>query len=201
MTGPDWDARFAEPGYAYGTEPNHFLVEVAGRIPPGPVLSLGEGEGRNAVYLAGLGYDVTAVDASAVGLAKAAALAAERGVRLTTMVADLADFRIEPGAWSGVVSIFVHLSPALRSQVHAQVLRGLRPGGAFVLEAYTPRQLAFRTGGPTEPERLATLEDLRRDLRGLDLEIGREVERDVTEGKYHGGRAAVVQIVARRPAR
>jgi SAM-dependent methyltransferase len=194
----DWDARFAEPGYAYGTDPNHFLVEVAARIPAGPILSLGEGEGRNAVYLAGLGREVTAVDASAVGLAKAGALAAERGVRLTTVVANLADFRIEPDAWAGIVSVFAHLTPALRARVHAAVRAGLRPGGVYVLEAYTPRQLDFGTGGPKDASLLVTLDALRRELAGLEFMVGREIERDVTEGKYHGGRAAVVQVLARR---
>ncbi|MGD0484988.1 MAG: class I SAM-dependent methyltransferase, partial [Gemmatimonadales bacterium] len=137
----DWDLRYSEPGYAYGTEPNAFLVEVAGRIPAGPVLSLGEGEGRNAVFLAGLGHDVVAVDASAVGLAKAEALARERGVRLVTHVADLADYPIEPCAWSGIVSIFAHFARPLRSPLHGAVAAGLRPGGVLVLEAYTPRQL------------------------------------------------------------
>ena len=196
----DWDTRYAEPGYAYGTEPNHFLAEVAVRIPPGPVLSLGEGEGRNAVHLAGLGHPVTAVDASGVGMAKAEALAAERGVRLTAVVADLADFTIADGAWSGIVSVFVHLSAPLRAHVYAAVAAGLRPGGVFVLEAYTPRQLALGTGGPKSAELLVTLDALRRELAGLEFEIGREIEREVTEGKYHGGRAAVVQVLARKPA-
>jgi SAM-dependent methyltransferase len=197
----DWDARFSEPGYAYGKEANCFLAEVADRIPSGPVLSLGEGEGRNAVFLAGLGHAVTAVDASAVGLAKARVLASERGVRITTVMADLADFRIEAGAWSGIVSVFAHLPPPLRERVHRASAAGLRPGGAFVLEAYTPAQLAFGTGGPREPSLLVMLASLRGELRGLEFEIGREIERDVTEGKYHGGRAAVVQVLARRPAR
>ncbi len=197
----EWDARFSEPGYAYGTEPNRFLVDVADRVPPGPVLSLGEGEGRNGVFLAGLGHDVTAVDASAVGLAKARALAVERGVRIETVLADLAGYVIEPGAWSGIVSIFVHLEPPLRAAVYRAAAAGLRPGGAFVLEAYTPAQLAFGTGGPRERPRLVTLEAVREGLPGLTFEIGREIERDVTEGKYHGGRAAVVQVLARRPPR
>lgn len=195
----DWDARFSEPGYAYGTEANRFLAEVAAGIPPGPVLSIGEGEGRNAVFLAGAGHPVTAVDASAVGLAKARALADERGVRIETVVADLAGYPIAPGAWSGIVSVFVHLPPPLRATVHRAVISGLRPGGAFVLEAYTPAQLGFGSGGPRDATLLVTLETLRRELAGLDLEIGREIERDVTEGKYHGGRAAVVQVLARRP--
>lgn len=193
-----WDRRYAEPAYAYGTEPNGFLVEVADRIPPGPVLCVAEGEGRNAVWLAGRGHAVTAVDASAAGLTKTAALARGRGVRVETVAADLAGYPIRPGAWAGVVAIFAHLPPTLRRQVHRAAVAGLAPGGAFVLEGFTPRQLAFGTGGPQKPELLYTLEALREDLAGLELEIGREVERDVLEGRYHTGRAAVVQVLARR---
>jgi SAM-dependent methyltransferase len=193
-----WERRYSEPAYAYGTEPNAFLVEVADRIPPGPILCLAEGEGRNAAWLAGRGHAVTAVDASAAGLAKAAGLARERGVLLETVAADLADFRIKPGAWSGIVAIFAHLPPALRRTVHRTAAGGLVPGGAFVLEAFTPRQLAFGTGGPQKEELLYTLEMLREDLAGLNLEIGREVEREVVEGIYHTGPAAVVQVFARR---
>lgn len=160
MSGPpDWDERFAEPGYAYGTEPNDFLREVAERIPRGPVLCLGEGEGRNAAFLAGLGFAVTALDTSRVGLAKAEALARERGVRVTTVPA---------------------------------------PGGAFVLEAYTPRQLEFGTGGPRDEVRLVTLAALRVELAGLDLEIGRELDREIHEGRYHEGRGAGVQVLGRK---
>jgi SAM-dependent methyltransferase len=192
-----WEQRYSEPAYAYGTEPNAFLVEVADRIPPGPILCLAEGEGRNAVWLAGRGHPVTAVDASAAGLAKAAALARRRGVRIETVAAELAVLTIEPGAWSGIVAIFAHLTPALRKAVHRAAAAGLMPGGALVLEAFTPRQLAFGTGGPRKIEMLYTLDTLREDLSGMHLEIGREVERDVVEGAYHTGRAAVVQVLAR----
>lgn len=197
----DFDARYAEPELAYGAEPNEFLASVAATIPPGPVLCLAEGQGRNAVFLAGLGHAVTAVDRSTVGLARAAALAAERGVALTTRAADLAEFTIEPGAWSGIVSIFGHLPQPLRSRVHRSAAAGLRPGGVFVLEAYRPAQLGFGTGGPKDVSMLPTLEELRADLAGLDFVIGRELERDVVEGRFHTGRAAVVQVVARRAAR
>jgi len=193
-----WERRYAEPAYAYGTEPNGFLVEVAGRIPPGPVLCLAEGEGRNAVWLAGRGHAATAVDASAAGLAKAGALAHARGVRIETIAADLGSFTIEPGAWSAVVAIFAHLPPPLRRAVHRAASLGLQTGGVFVLEAFTPRQLALGTGGPQKPELLYTLDELLGDLAGLEIEIGREVERDVVEGLYHTGRAAVVQVLARR---
>jgi len=194
-----WDQRYAEPGFAYGTEPNDFVRESAARIPRGPVLALGEGEGRNAVFLAGLGFTVTAMDGSSVGLEKAARLARERGLSLATVCADLADFGIAERAWAGIVSVWVHLPPALRERVHAGVVRGLAPGGAFVLEAFAPRQLKLGTGGPQSPERLAPLATIVRDLAGLELEIAREVEREVREGRYHGGRSATIQIVARKP--
>lgn len=194
-----WDERYDTHEYVYGTEPNDFLASVAGRIPAGRVLSIGEGEGRNAVFLASLGYEVTAVDASAVGLHKVERLARERGLPVTTVHADLADFAIEPDAWDGIVSIFCHLPRALRLDVHRRVSQGLAPGGVFVVEAYTPRQLEFGTGGPKDPEMLVRLADLREDLPGLSFELAREVDRPVAEGRFHDGMSAVVQVVARRP--
>lgn len=124
-----WDDRYSAPSYAYGTEPNDFLKSVAGRIPAGPVLCLAEGQGRNAVYLASLGHDVLAVDQSLVGLERARELAASRSVKISTEVADLSNFIIEPERWSGIIAIFSHLPPALRSRVFASAVRGLAPGG------------------------------------------------------------------------
>lgn len=195
-----WNARYSRPGFVYGTEPNDFLVAEASRIPSGRVLSLGEGEGRNAVYLAGLGYDVLAVDSSRVGLRKARQLAAERGVKIRTVAADLSDFELEPRAWEGIVSIFCHLPPPLRRRVHRGVARGLLPGGVFILEAYTPRQLAYGTGGPPTTDLLLSLNDLRAELPGLELLVAREVEREVLEGSHHTGLGHVVQVVARAHA-
>ena len=194
-----WDERFSESGYAYGTEPNDFLVSVAGHIPRGRVLCLAEGEGRNAVYLAGLGYEVTAVDSSIVGLEKAESLARERGVSIETVNADLADYPIEATSWQGIVSIYCHLPPVVRAALHERCLRGLAPNGVFVLEGFTPRQLELGTGGPRSLELLMELNVIRQELPGLRLEIGREVEREVVEGKYHKGNAAVVQILAVKP--
>jgi SAM-dependent methyltransferase len=197
-----WNSRFSVPEYVYGTKPNDFLVESAPALPPAParVLSLGEGEGRNAVYLASLGHRVTAVDASDVGLRKAERLAAERGVPLETVVSDLGDFTIAPGTWDAVVLIFCHLPMPLRQQVHRAAVAGLRPGGVLVLEGYTPAQLALRTGGPPVRELLYTSEVLREDFEGLELPVLRELERNVVEGKLHTGRAAVVQVLGRKRA-
>jgi SAM-dependent methyltransferase len=196
-----WDQRYgAATGYVFGTAPNDFLAGIADQIPAGPVLCLAEGEGRNAVHLARRGHAVTAVDQSATGLAKARALAAQHGVKLTTAVADLAAFPIAPGAWTGIVVIFLHLPPALRVTVLAQAAAGLRPGGVLVLECYTPAQLAYQTGGPRDVTLLPTLAALRAELPGLDLLHAAELERDIVEGAGHTGRGAVVQILARRPA-
>lgn len=191
-----WDERYAGDDYAYGTEPNAFLASVSSWIPRGRVLCLAEGEGRNAVYLAERGYDVTAVDASAVGLEKANRLAADRGVSIETVREDLASYGIEPGAWQGIVSIWAHLPPQLRARVHAGVVRGLAMGGVFVLEAYSPAQLEYGTGGPPVRELLVEPGALREELAGLDLEIARETVREVHEGRLHHGPGAVVQVVA-----
>src|SRR4051794_13977233 len=149
-----WDERYSQPGFAYGTEPNEFLASAAGRIPVGvgPVLSLGEGEGRNAAYLAGLGHRVVTVDQSPVGLAKARRLAADRGLSIDTVCADLAASPTPPAAWAGIVSIFCPPPRQIRLPLHAAITRGLRPGGVLLLEAYTPNQLARNTGGPRDPD-------------------------------------------------
>jgi SAM-dependent methyltransferase len=189
-----WDERFAGDAFVYGTAPNEFVAAMAARIPTGPVLCLAEGEGRNAVHLATLGHNVTAVDQSATGLAKARRQAAARGVAITTVVADLAGFSIEPGAWSGVVTTFGHLPPELRRAVFAAAVRGLRPGGVFLLEAYTPAQLAYDTGGPKDATLLMTAAALREELAGLRFDVLHEIERHVVEGPGHTGRAAVVQV-------
>jgi SAM-dependent methyltransferase len=190
-----WDKRYAAGDYVYGTFPNEFLAAVADQIPAGPVLCLAEGEGRNAVHLARRGHTVTAVDQSVVGLMKAQ----KNGVPLATVVADLAGFAIASGAWAGIVAIFMHLPPPLRATVLARAAAGLQPGGVFVMECYTPAQLAFNTGGPREIALLPTLALLRSELPGLEILHGRELERDILEGDGHTGRGAVVQIVARRP--
>ena len=194
-----WNERYSGADYVYGTEPNDFLKSIAGRIPRGQILSLGEGEGRNAVFLAELGCNVLAVDQSPVGLEKARRLAELRGVEIHTVVADLAGYEIASGDWDAIVSIFCHLPAQLRRAVYRKVVKGLRSGGLFALEAYTPAQLQFKTGGPTSADFLASLSTLKDELKGLDFELGQELERSVVEGQFHTGRAAVVQILARKP--
>ncbi|MSN26116.1 MAG: methyltransferase domain-containing protein [Geobacter sp.] len=194
-----WDERYSEPGYTYGKTPNAFLVSVVDKLPQGKILMLAEGEGRNAVYLASLGYQVTAVDGSAVGLGKAAELAAERGVKITTAVADLGEFRIEEGQWDGIVSCYCHLPSAIRIPLHRAVVQGLKPGGVFVLEGFSKEQMDYDTGGPKVPDMLLALDELKRELVGLEFSHSLKLVRDVKEGRGHTGLASVVQLLCVKP--
>ena len=194
-----WDERYSKKEPTYGWEPNDFLREGISRIPPGKVLCLAEGEGRNAVFLAKQGYDVTAVDQSAVGLAKAQGFAAERGVTIKTVQSDLARFEIQPGAWQGIISIWAHVPSLVRGDLHKRCVAGLAPGGLFLLEAYSPKQLGRGTGGPSDLDLLMDLSVVRRELAGLQFEIACERERDVQEGPFHNGVGSVIQILAKKP--
>ena len=202
MPGPPpdfWNARYAEDALAYGDAPNDLLASVADRLPAGRTLCLAEGQGRNAVFLAERGHRVLAVDLSDVGLARARQLADARGVEIETRAADLGTFAIEPGAWDCIVSVFAHTPADVRRRLHAAVPVGLAPGGAFVLEAYTPEQTRRDTGGPSGEGAVditMTADGLRDELAGLRFETLREVEREVHEGPYHHGLASVVQALA-----
>ncbi|MCA9732991.1 MAG: class I SAM-dependent methyltransferase [Deferribacteres bacterium] len=194
-----WDERYNTKEYIYGTEPNQFVAQNIQNIKKGSVLCLGAGEGRNAVYLAEMGHHVTAVDSSRVGLEKARNLAVSRGVQITTIVADLADFIIQPESWDMITSIFCHLPLQLRKKVNTDVVSGLKPGGIFLLQAYTPEQLNYRTGGPSRLDMLYTLHDLRDELNGLIFQSGEERVREIAEGIMHTGKSAIVELIAVKP--
>jgi len=162
------------------------------------VLCLAEGEGRNAVFLASLGFKVTAVDGSSVGLNKMENLAKMKGVPVDSIVSDLGDYQIEPEKWDGIVSIWCHLPKDLRQKLHRTIATGLRPGGVLILESYHPRQLEFKTGGPADPSLMMTLRDLHEELTGLEFVVAHEIEREIQEGKGHSGKSAVTQVICRK---
>lgn len=195
----NWDERYSEPGFVYGTDANEFLVSVVNQIPHGRILSLAEGEGRNAVYLASLGYQVVGVDGSEVGLHKAQALAVERGVAITTIHADLSQFEIDQAQWDGIIACYCHVPSAIRIPLHHAVVQGLKPGGVFVLEAYSKEQLAYDTGGPQSLDMLMSLDDVKQELAGLEFRHAVQIEREVREGSRHTGLASVIQIVGIKP--
>jgi len=193
-----WEERYSDDDYLYGTEPNTFLAESVASTTPGEVLCVADGEGRNGVYLAGLGHRVTSVDLTEAGVAKAARLAADRGVELTTIVADLAEFDLGQQRWDLIVSIFAHTPPVVRQRLHGAYHRALKPGGQVILEAYTPDQIGRGTGGPPNPELTMTLAGLETELVDLKIGHGAELVRPVIEGPGHTGDGAVVQVIANR---
>lgn len=196
MTDP-WDERYSTDEYVYGTAPNDFLRDHLHELPSGGrVLCLADGEGRNGVFLAQQGMRVTSIDRSAVGLDKARALAEQQGVPIETVVGDLAVVDLGVEQWDAIVSIFCHLPAAVRANLHQRVVRALRPGGVFLLEAYTPEQLVHKTGGPPTVDLLMTADALSAELQGLDVLLTREITRDIHEGRLHRGRSAVVQFIA-----
>lgn len=193
-----WDQRYNTEEYLYGKEPNDFLVSAAENIPHGRVLCLGEGEGRNAVFLASRGYNVTALDLSENGLKKVQKLASEKGVLVEILLADLKTYPGEKEAWDGIISIFCHLPKALRKEVHQNIISWLKPGGILIMELYSLRQLENNTGGPSSKEMLLTLKELEEDFKELEFIIKKETDRDIHEGSLHNGKSAVIQIIARK---
>lgn len=191
-----WDERYNSTEYAYGKAPNDFLAAHFAKIPKGNVLSLAEGEGRNAVFLAKHGYSVTAVDSSIVGLKKAELLAKERGVSINLIHASLSDFDLGTDAWEGIISIFVPLPSTVRKDVYGRLQGALKNGGVFLLEAFTPDQIGHGTGGGTNPDTMQTERSLRAELPSLKFEHLAELERNVLEGSFHTGQGAVVQAIA-----
>ena len=197
-----WDQRFAEPGYKYGTEPNAFLREQSARLAPAScVLVPGDGEGRNSVWLAEQGHTVKAVDYSQVGLQKAQKLAADRGVKVATELADLSDWGPQAASLDAVVLIYTHLPSGIRQRAHRRLAQGLRPGGWLILEAFHPEQLAHASGGPKDPDLLYTPEQLDADFDGLLVPaLVWHGEMTLSEGTGHQGRAHVTRWIGQRLA-
>lgn len=194
-----WDQRFASTGFVYGEQPNDFLKEHASGLKAGQALCLAEGEGRNAVFLAELGHQVCAQDISPVGLGKAEELAQRRSVNIHTLCCDLAAFHPEPASVDLIAAIWMHLEPELRATVLQRAVEALRPGGHLLIEAYSPKQLGFSSGGPTRRELLIDAAQLQHELAALKPLILQEVEREIAEGSAHQGASAVVQFFGRKP--
>jgi cyclopropane fatty-acyl-phospholipid synthase-like methyltransferase len=195
-----WNARYAEPGFAYGTEPNAFLVSQKHRLKPGmKALAVADGEGRNGVWLAQQGLEVLSVDASEVGLRKARELAKSRGVVIRTELADLTTRKWPEHEFDLVVAIFIHFLPEFRARMHAKMLQALKPGGFLIMEAFTPKQLEYKTGGPPAKEMLYTADMLRADFKGGEILQLEEILTGLNEGPYHRGTAAVIRLIVKSP--
>lgn len=194
-----WNERYAEREFAYGKEANDFLKAQLSDDGSGEILCVAEGQGRNAVYLAELGYQVTAADLSSVGLDRTKELAKEKGVKVDTLQVDLGEYSVANEAWDGIVCVFGHFPPSIRTHVLTQLYGGLKPGGFLLMEVYSVDQLNYGTGGPKEASMLYRLEELK-ELLGTswDFAVLQQTEREVHEGSYHNGKSSVIQVFGRK---
>jgi SAM-dependent methyltransferase len=194
-----WDERFAQADPIYGEQPNAYLRAQAPRFTPGcKILVPGDGYGRNGLWLAKQGFQVTTVDLSPVGVARARKSAQLASLTMTIEETDLATWSWPVSEFDAVASIFLHLPPDIRLQIHARMLGALKRDALLIIEAFTPAQLQHSSGGPKQLELLYTREILHKDFTGAEeLEL-QEVEVDLDEGRMHRGRAAVVHGVFRK---
>jgi len=208
MTGQEarWSARYRDAGddYLFGVEPNRFLARRAQLLAQGhTALSVADGEGRNSVWLAEQGLEVTAVEISAVAVAKAHKLSAARRVAVQFEIADVLAPNWPPAAmrnhFDWVVGISIQFAgPLERPRQFAAMKDATRPGGRILLLGYTPKQLEYRTGGPSEVGNLYTPEILRAEFSDWAIEELVEYEDDIAEGLGHRGRSALIGMVARK---
>ncbi|MGD0082924.1 MAG: class I SAM-dependent methyltransferase [Acidimicrobiales bacterium] len=174
-----WDERYAAEELIWKADPNRFLIEEVGALEPGRALDVACGEGRNAVWLASKGWRVTGVDFSRTGLAKAQRLAADRGVEVTWVEADLVEWRPPVASFDLVIVMYLHLVAQLRRQVLANAAAALAPGGMVLVVGHDTANLQEGTGGPQDPAVLFMPEDIAEDLLGLDIERAERVTRTV----------------------
>jgi len=195
-----WEDRFGEPGYWYGTEANDFLKAQAHLLKPGQTaLAVGDGEGRNGVWLAEQGLDVLSVDISPTALGKAQALAASRGVKLKTEQADITTWKWPEECFDVVVVIFIQWATADQiAGLFAGMAQALKPGGLLLLQGYSAEQLKYGTGGPKRVDMLYTramLEQAFGDFAQLNI---REHDEMMSEGRGHAGMSALIDLVGRK---
>ena len=194
-----WDERYASETYIYGVEPNDWFVEKLHIMKTGKLLLPGEGEGRNAIWAASIGWNVTAFDQSPEAMKKAMHLASEKNVQINYMVKDLRCFRAEENSFDAIGLIYVHMPPEYRSKVHNELIRLLKPGGCFILESFSKAQLSNDSGGPKDINLLYDTDELKEDFKSLKILEFYNICIRLEEGKLHHGIADVIRLFARKP--
>jgi len=197
-----WDERYAGDDYLFGTEPSAFLLTQKHLLKSGmSCLAVADGEGRNGVWLAQQGLQVLSVEASPVAMAKAKKLAIQRKVSVSFELADLAHWQWGENRFDVVVAIFIQFAPpGMREQMFDHIKRCLNPGGVLLLRGYTPRQLEYKTGGPSQAENLYTESLLRDEFSDMEWLHFAEHDKEIREGAGHSGMSALIDIVARKGA-
>lgn len=199
-----WDKRYSEKDYAYGLNPNEFFKETLDSLSVrGKLLLPAEGEGRNAVYAAKKGFEVTAFDISLEGKRKASLLAEREGVEIDYQVGDFFKLPLTNEKFDFAGLIYAHFPPPLLKTYHQKISDLLNPGGMIILEGFSLANLELRrmnpkVGGPDKPEMLFTTESIKKDFLGFDILTLEEVQIDLHEGIYHNGKAKVIRFVGKK---
>lgn len=198
-----WDTRYDTETYVFGTAPADFLIAHKDHLTAAAghnALAIADGEGRNSVFMAQCGLNVTAMDSSAIGLEKAKSLAQEKSAKVDFQIADLKTWDWQEDTWDMVVACFIQFAdPQFRAEIFEGMQKTVKPGGLILLHGYTPKQVEYGTGGPPNPA-LMYSEDMLRDAFG-DMEILRleAYEKVIDEGPGHSGMSALIDLVARKP--
>ena len=200
-----WNQRYGKEEFAYGTEPNLFLREILPAIPPGSILFPAEGEGRNAVYAAGLGWKVFAFDQSAEGKRKADLLAGRKKLAFQYSVCDWQEADYPADGLDAVALVFAHMPAAQKQDFHRRMASFLKPGGLIIMEAFSKNQLEWQaknpaSGGPREPGMLYSVEEILRDFPSFEILLLEEKNLELNEGPFHQGMASVIRFAGRKKA-
>ncbi|MBU1095304.1 MAG: SAM-dependent methyltransferase [Ignavibacteriae bacterium HGW-Ignavibacteriae-2] len=193
-----WEQRFANEEYMYGKEPNEFLKAELENITPMKALFIGDGEGRNSVYAAKIGWQVEANDWSENAKIKALKWARENNVSINYNIVDFENMKLDPESYDLIVLIYIHVDAPLREKLHSMVISALKKDGRIILEAYDKDQLKYNSGGPKTLDLLYSLEEIYTDFN--DLEIIKFSKETVTlsEGKIHQGKSSVIRYVGHK---
>lgn len=191
-----WNERYCNELYAYGEEPNTFFKWYIDSHPPGIVLLPGEGEGRNAVYAAMNHWEVHAIDFSSEGKRKALALAEKNNVKIDYRVSDINNSELDENTYDLIALIYLHIHE--RERIHRSIIPCLKMNGIVLLEGFSKEQINNDTGGPRDPSRLFSLEDLQSNFTDLEIEYARQEEIQLNAGLYHQGKGSVIRLLAKK---
>ncbi|WP_418513001.1 class I SAM-dependent methyltransferase [Corallibacter sp.] len=198
-----WNDRYGHTDYAYGKEPNVFFSETLKKIPKGSILCPAEGEGRNAVYAASLGWNTNAYDISKEGKIKALQLAKSNNVSIDYQVGELSQIQYTANQFDVIALIYAHFPAEIRSNTHKYLNTYLRQGGLIIFEAFSKDHLQYNSknpnvGGPKDLANLFSIEEIKSDFNNYEFDYLEEVEVDLNEGKYHVGEGKVIRFIAKK---
>lgn len=198
-----WDERYRAETFAYGDTPNLYLKAQLEKLDAGTILFPAEGEGRNAVFAATLGWTVSAFDISSEGRNKALQLAAKHGVEIDYQVGDLKDFNYTEGQFDAMALIYAHFPASIKSSYHKALDKYIRSGGLVIFEAFSKQHLEYvianpKVGGPKDRDMLFSIEEVQADFENYDIIELQECVIELNEGLYHNGTGSVIRFIGRK---